>query len=202
MSREDSLYTNYTKYLTEFIGNESLLWWLDEKEHNVDYSCENRATNSFSLIDHFLLTDNLGTSLETCSVAHSCDNMSDHSVISISLEILVEHCSSNANCGYHVNRPIWNKATEDNINLYKNTLDDMLTNLHIPWDLLHCKDLQCKNSNHILSINEFTESVLSACVEACQSSIPHSCPESTEKKSKEIPGWNEYVLFITLLFVK
>ena len=119
--------------------------------------------------------------------------MSDHAVISVSLNIQVDHCSSNANCGYHVNRPIWDKATEDNINLYKSALDDMLTNIHIPWDLLHCKDLQFNRSSHILSINEFTESVLSACVEACQSSIPHSCPDSGDKKSKEIPGWKQHV---------
>ena len=58
---------------------------------NVDYTFQSKINNIRSITDHFLLTDNLFNTVCEYNVLHEGDNLSDHSVISMPLQITVQY---------------------------------------------------------------------------------------------------------------
>ena len=57
--------------------------------NHIDYSYESKITGVRSLLDHFILTENLFRSIVSAEVYHNGDNLSDHDAISVCLNISV-----------------------------------------------------------------------------------------------------------------
>ena len=102
---------------------------------------------------------------------HSCDNLSDHSAIDISVAISVE--SFNIVMDQSTNL-LWNNVTQHELNLYQNTSDKKLNNVATLKDVFSYHNFCCANSGHINHLKTLTI----------------HCPKHRVKAK---PGWNSYV---------
>ena len=76
-----------TIQLKQFIANESLYLPLKCVEREDDFTYESKINGSRSVIDHFLTSLNLSSSISNYQTVHDGDNLSDHSLISIKFNL-------------------------------------------------------------------------------------------------------------------
>ncbi len=77
----------------------------------------------------------------------------------------------------------WHKATAEQIDSYRKSLDDRLSAISVLPGCL-CRDNMCKNTDHCSDINSFAENIVNCMVEAS------GCLPKTSL-SRSIPGWND-----------
>ena len=97
----------------------------------------NHSNTTFKL-GHFFVTELLKDKIITCS---SIDNhlYSDHVPIYLELNIDVVHELEKIR-PYTV-KQAWHKASDQDLNIYKNQLDSLLGKVTLDEDLLFCRDL-------------------------------------------------------------
>jgi len=181
LSRGGSL---HTKYLLDMCEKESLTCVSTHTDFNIDYTYESKINYSKSSIDHFIVSCNLFDSIEQFTVLHDGDNLSDHDPISMQIHIAISYDNIHVDC---VSKPLWWKATDQQLSQYKQCLDSMLDCMTVPRDALDCEDRFC--SEHQDAIQTYHDNIISACMLA-SSCIPHSKPG---KYKNIIPGWSEHV---------
>jgi hypothetical protein len=139
--------------------------------------------------DHFLLSGTLfSESVDSVSVLHNIDNLSDHELIILQLSLII-HCVGFQKRIYtpHVS---WVRATDANLHDYKVILSRYLNSIKIPTDALLCCDTSCTNSLHLQCLNEYATDLTDSCLRAAEAAIPCSCKRQS---SGRIPGWSEHV---------
>ena len=181
LTRKRSL---HTKYLLSMCEKESLKCFSSHTKFHIDYTYESKINYSKSNIDHFIVLCNLFDSIEQFTMLHDGDNLSDHDVISMRIHIAISYDNVNVEC---VNKPLWSKATQQQLSQYKQCLDSTLDCITVPGEALHCEDVFC--SEHQVAIQTYHDNIISACMLACLC-IPHSKPS---KHKNSIPGWSEHV---------
>ena len=89
------------------------------------------------------------------------------------------------------------KATLEDKLSYKEDLKNSLNNLEYSDECLNCRDIRCKNVEHIIGLDDFVLNLLETVETSTKRSIPYSSPktETPNKASqrKYIPGWKEHV---------
>ena len=174
----------HTKSLFSFVEHHTMKCGLHFEYSHVDYSYESKSNHSRSLVDHFVITENLFCNIVDYSVIHDGDNLSDHSPISMTLNVNVDYVINDhsVDSSYPLQ---WHKVSEYNIACYKDRLDHFLKSLHVPWCAIHCNDYLCKI--HDTQLQLFHDAIIDSCIKASNDSIPRN------KKVHSIPGWNETV---------
>ena len=114
-------------------------------------------------------------------------NPSNHIAIKCSFNLTVPYSDLRQDKG-QADRPVWDSASDYEIQMYKEYLNYYLLRIPLPLELLNCNDLMCKE--HFHEINDFHDRIIDALVRACNDSIPISRPY---KKRNAIPGWNDNV---------
>ena len=177
-----------TQILQQFVSKETLKFGSSFSFATCDYTFESKATGCHSNVDHFLISENLQQSLSKYFVTHEGDNLSDHSLLSLQLntESDVKYIESKGIS--HSTKPLWTKASSEQIELYKLALDNNLTDIDIPWDALQCYNIKCASSTHLQKISQFHNDIVAACLKASDKYIPNSIASLGSK-----PGWQEYV---------
>ena len=132
--RDSSL---HTRLLKEYNARENLRTVISEKQQ-IDYTYESKASGARSVIDHFIVSQNILDLIDYVDVVHDGDNLSDHSVLNIKLSLAVEYFVDSP-CGMFTSVK-WDKANIEDLNVYKSNLDRNLANIVIPWDAVHCND--------------------------------------------------------------
>lgn len=178
----------HTAMLNSFCVNNDLHCALRHDKCHIDYSYSFNACR-FSILDHFLLSGTLYTeSVDSVSVLHDIDNMSDHEPITLQLNLSI-HC-----VGFQgrifTPRVSWVKATEVNLHDYKVALSNHLNNIDIPSDALSCSDTSCNNLLHLQQLNKYATDITDSCLRAAEAVIPRSC---RRQGGGHIPGWSKYV---------
>ena len=84
----------------------------------------------------------------------------------------------------------WERASLDDIVLYKAVLDSKLESCIYDYDVVHCNVIHCKNDVHRAKINEMCNTIITNCLSASAESIPRTRPHC-----KTLPGWNEEVKY-------
>ena len=142
-----------------------------------------------SLLDYIFVSSDIHTS--NYNVISDGTNLSDHDPVTISSSISINQVDppprGSCNKG---RRPEWHKASDENIEFYKNILNDKLNQIQVPWDALRCTEWASCNK-HFSIFNNFFEAIVEACNSACVEVIPHSPPGRLQ--NKVIPGWNNTV---------
>jgi len=72
---------------------------------------------------------------------------------------------------------------------YADHLRRLLGDTVLPSNALMCRDVNCRNDNHLADISRYTEALSSSCL----ISASHTIPFTSGKQSGCIPGWSEYV---------
>lgn len=182
LSRNQSL---HTKSLLAFAKRESLIPAIHHECSNVDYTFESKASGERSLLDHFIVSENLVGSICEHNVVHRGDNLSDHSPIEITMDISTRYTEDPVSRTESTHL-MWNKANSNNLQAYKEKLDTNLSALQYPHKALNCCDYSCQQ--HSNDIEQFHDAIVSACLMAGDASIPKSI-DSTNCQ----PGWNDFV---------
>ena len=169
--------------------NLSAAWWLNPVDFTFSFTRNNRT--SFSTLDHFLLCDYLQSHIKDSSVIHLGDNLSGHDPIYISVEPRVApalHNSSTIKDNDFINKPSWDKATDEQKKIYIENLQHELTSIDITQGLL-CNDVKCNSDAHKRQIDAYCKSLLDVIDMTTSSTIP-PVSRPTEKK---LPGWLDAV---------
>ena len=97
-------------------------------------------SNTTSKLDHFFVTDLLKDKIITCS---SIDNhlYSDH--VPIFLELNIDVIQSLEEIRPYTVKQSWHKASDQDLNIYKNQLDELLDKVILDKDLLFCIKIHC-----------------------------------------------------------
>ena len=114
--------------------------------------------------------------------------MSNHSAIFVKLNL--ENVEKHEVEQKSQEKVMWDNTSLGAIENYKDTLDMLLSDVHLP-ECINCKDLRC--NDHKEEIDEYILSVLDSVQVASKECLPISGKKSQKKKNKTIPGWSEYV---------
>ena len=119
-------------------------------------------------------------------VSHEGDNLSDHSLLTIQIDFNVSYTKYEDNCS--IRKPIWTKASPEDIELYKLALDNYLNDINVPSSALHCSNMSCDHDVHLKMVDKFHNDIIHACIAASDKYISHN---KTCKGTK--PGWQDEV---------
>ena len=80
----------------------------------------------------------------------------------------------------------WHKASDQDLNIYKNQLDELLGKVTLDEDLLFCRDIHCVD--HRDMICDLYNTVILSCIKASK-----HIPTTSKPSIKVKPGWNDNV---------
>ena len=150
-----------------------------------------RTVVSKSKIDHFAVK---AEDLELCLEAtplHLAENFSYHEPIYLNLKcnFLVDKTNVTQGKVKSAKKPLWYKASKEDLKHYSQDLKHAISNTPIDTDALGCRDPHCTSEDHRHSIDDMCHSILGCITEAVQDNIPLGSNQSC----KNIAGWNQHV---------
>ena len=138
----------------------------------IDYTHVHTDGISTSTLDHFLVSRRLLEMVEDCQPVHRGDNLSRHSAILLSLR-LGDLPKKEASVKPPPRRmPAWYRATREELENYKSTLEEKLRAIKCPPSMLHCKDTMCGDQGHSKTRDKMVLDLLLATVETSYTSLP------------------------------
>ena len=138
------------------------------------------------------MQNNVPNNVSHAQVLHLGDNLSNHEPIFMSIKIdstpsnLIEE-PENSNS----DRPVWSKASSNDINNYRRELQSNLSNF-VMSDGVRCSNPTCTDSNHLQDLDNFYDFVTNSIDSSVKNNIPKAGNIKTSSKSV-VPGWSEYV---------
>ena len=176
------------KLLKSFISYHKYEILTNSKHCGFDYTFESKANGSRTLIDHFIVSENVMNKVTSYNVLHDVDNLSDHSPVQIilnNINVTYENYISD-----HVfERLNWSSASDTNIQHFVSVTDALLCKLSIPWRVLHCRDETCTDCN--MEICYFYNKLVDILLHAGKQCIPVVGHNRSRKRI--VPGWSEHV---------
>ncbi|ELU01739.1 hypothetical protein CAPTEDRAFT_217538 [Capitella teleta] len=156
----------------------------DISRNTVGFTYNNEATGAQSVLDHFIVSENLLGSIESYSCLHEGDNLSDHLPVCLNLDVKASFApQSNA---YALNRPSWQRATVQDKAAYQLRLKELLREVDIPFDVFSCRPFECVCEDHGRMIEQYYSDVMSAMITASKECIP-------SRGKRKAAGWSTYV---------
>jgi hypothetical protein len=146
----------------------------------------NKVIGAKSTLDHFIVSDNLFTGINNYKALHEGDNLSDHSVVTMGINIPIVYVEEPINTKANPKLK-WECANDQHINDYKCALDCLLGHVEIPWEAIRCNNVFCTDHND--SIDLFHNNIIRASIAASFATIPIS----KGGQPKAIPGWSDLV---------
>ena len=154
---------------------------LNHSYTNVDYIYSNVSTNTYSIIDHVLVSSNLSDVISSYySICNDVENQSDHSPIV--LELLID-INKHIIVPYN-NKPCknWKCANQKDIDRSKTRLDNILHYIDMAYELLQV--IMYESKEYVNCICNLHYDIISACLNASE------IINKTGKKSNTIPGFD------------
>ena len=152
-------------------------------DNNIDFTYASDVSGSLSILDHFIVSENIIPYVSDYFCTHDGDNLSDHSPVYLKLKIDTKHLSGNNKI--FEGRPKWDAADKGSLEMYRNCLSVLLCDINIPMEAINCVNMNCKE--HIESINQYHNDIIDACLRAAIECIP------VKNKYKRVAGWSEFV---------
>ena len=178
--------TAHTHNLISFANNYNLNFCVNDVSCTFDFTYRSKGSGHTSFIDHFILSDNLYDALLTFDNVDSVNNFSDHIPVKCVIDYVMSY-SENVNPVCNQSRPAWKKATVNQLSNYSQLLDEILGEIHVPFDAIQCNDIFCNLHND--AICKFHDDIIDSMISACNDAI--ACYGS--QVYKNITGWNMYV---------
>jgi hypothetical protein len=158
---------------------------------SIDFTY-NFDMSRFSFIDHFIVSENVYASfIDSCSVRHDGENLSDHDPITLSLTI--DWSTIDRVSRHYASTCRWHKANAADLLSYKSSLKASLDTLRIPVNAITCHNVTCNNKSHFAALNDYSNALINACLDSANRTIPHTAHPSDVHHNNVMPGWNEYV---------
>ena len=135
----------------------------------MDFTHIHTDMKSIAVHVHFLVNERLVLLVAECRVLHSGDNMSRHSPIPLKLRVGDIPIRKKV-CSSVPRRTAWNKATQENIEQYKDDLKDKLDEMLLP-DSMSCVDSHCRDPAHSSDRESVMLDVLCSVIESSHNNI-------------------------------
>ena len=149
-----------------------------------------REVFSHSVIDHFLINTADFHNVLDAQVIHTGDNLSVHEPIFLTLKTdFVANENVEAPIDNEVPKPMWSKASPENIASYREELSARLSSLELVNGLL-CNNPKCQDAHHLSDIDSFANDIMKIIDSSVNSCIPLSRSPAQEKV---VPGWTDVV---------
>jgi len=157
---------------------------------SIDYTYQNEATGVKSVIDHFIISENLCNQVIDFNVTHDGDNLSDHEPLHIAFSAVVERsrvATEASTGGSRLKRLAWHRATQENLNAYRGLLNAQLSDVFVPYEVIQCNLIDCTSAEHWNCIDTYHGGITQAILSAAQQCIP------ARRHIKQVAGWVEHV---------
>ena len=142
---------------------------------------------SKSLIDHFIISDNLLNYANTSDVRDDIDNHSDHLPITMYLHISIPMKKiASCNTRLFLPKPKWFCVNNEMLQKYQYELDQHLGS--IPVSEFMCDHM---HDNYKYQIQLLHDHLIHSCMLAAERTIPFTKPHTKQNRNKV--GWNEHV---------
>jgi len=162
---EKHIFDNKQSLIANFCSANQL-YWLDHVTDSVDYTYHTSSLHHYSLIDHFICSDDLITNNEQVLIHNDGDNMSDHLAISCILPVAVPPDVLKLK-KESIWKPMWDKADLD---YYQMSVSNNLSNIALPIDALNCTDSSCHV--HYLQIEKYYHDIVQCLKLAERTCVP------------------------------
>ena len=93
---------------------------------------------------------------------------------------------SDVNINHHFKKYDWSNV---NVNIYKDNLDVLLSEVNIPECLLGC-DQNCEVSEHIMALDQYYMALISCIKQATEVCVPQA---RSQGRNYNVPGWSDLV---------
>lgn len=174
------------QHISELCNRMGLTLTHQNPRARLDFSYYNDFNHASSLIDHFVVSENIANSITSVTCVHEGDNLSDHSPVLLDLTALAfERENSIQRESEPSKRPAWRKATDAQKQRYRESLRELLRSVDFPREALACVRLNC--DRHSEAIGVYFSQLIEACVTAGEQCIPAKTPK------RRVAGWNELV---------
>ena len=177
------LYSGNTISLQKFVAQENLSLALSAVDNTIEHTYRG-FNNSVSLIDHFIVSENIQTHVEEYYTEDSIDNLSDHIPLFIQLRCIVESVPINV-VPVMQSKPVWGLAHPHHIQKYQLELNELLCEF-LPADEMFMGSSMnslCLKKEYITN---FHDNIITASYLSMQKHIPYN----RDAKAKVIPGWD------------
>ena len=151
-----------------------------------DYTYCSKINGCKTFIDHFVISNNLKEYLDRYDSIDSVENPSDHVASRCTFKFSLQYNDPATPVG-NIKQPLWDSASDNQIELYKEYLDHYLLGIELPTELINCNDVMC--TKHNKEITDFHDKIVYSLIYACNDCIP----TSKFKKKAAIPGWNDNI---------
>ena len=167
----------YTQLLRGMMERHNLISCFDLDENfdsNTAFTRSDVKTNSFTLIDYILISNDLREMVSNIHISSHGNNLSDHNPVEIDLSghITELHTSLKQKIPPYVN---WNKVSNENISLFRETMSQNLNAIIVPFDEMLHGDKCCLDDAHKCSLENYYGEIMSAVINA-ESVLPKSDP--------------------------
>ena len=182
--------TKFVRIVEDFISELNIRKSWNRFDVDFTHAFSVNEVTYTSTIDHFFWNDNCDALIKEAGTIHLPENMSDHSPIYCKLDMNIDTLKEASANTPSVKFPNWKKATEEQRNLYVNTLDTSLREITLPVHALNCSDPHCKIKSHKQDVDDLMVQVLREIETASNDNQTPGKPkhESGERKSS-IPNW-------------
>merc|ERR1739842_50974 len=127
-----------SRALESFVENENLHFCINNNVSNVPYT---RTLNqSFSTIDHCIVSDNLSSNIYRYETMFIPDNFSDHFPLYLEIELELSYVQLPK--ATMVSKTNWPKCTDDCKKMYKNEIENELLHIRFDHDAITCRNLK------------------------------------------------------------
>ena len=174
-----------TQTLQNFMHDRRLEFCISKPCSTIDYTFCSKATGARSLIDHFVVSENFTSNINSYESLDNVDNFSDHIAIRCVFNDLITYGSDNSDDDF--TKVAWSRASHADLELYKERLDYYLSLIIIPDEAVLCREPMCNRHKEV--INGIYDNIVDAMTKASDESIP----ANRGRTNKCVPGWNEYV---------
>ena len=102
--------------------------------------------NRFNILDYFLSGSVYAEAVDSVTVLHHIDNLSDHDAIVLQLCIDVKRIGVSAR--KYTSHLSWAKASDAELSYYRSLLSEHLHRFELPVEALICCDCSCYKEDH------------------------------------------------------
>ena len=183
--------TGHVRCVNSFLDEFTLLKSWDTFDVDFTHCHEAEDTVHLSTLDHFFWNEEFSDQVIDSGVIHSPDNSSDHSPIYCVVKVQPDQVDGNTPAP-GIKKPCWSKASQDDKNNFKISLDEKLNCLSIPDSVTSCRYVHCRDANHQNDVDSYIAAVLGCVEQEAFLSLPLSKPNSGQQKPPK-PGWSGQV---------
>ena len=152
--------------------------------------------HNHSLIDHFIVSQNLVDTISHYFTADSVDNLSDHLPLFCHLSSVIENVlyaeCDNIETPYVTNKSHWHYASDKHIHDYHTDLDITVKSYTLPGRIITC--INPSTCSHRPQITTFHDKIIFALNEAMHTHISNASNKNKRKRPPTIPGWDAEML--------